>query len=218
MRLGRTPRRTRECGAPPPPPTPAAAALLLLLKGDTRRDEKGEKESEGGGYEVAVIPRNAALCSERKMPLADRSWPAGRRPRCRWPAADRASHFSFCFGLGCILACLFLCSCGGSCSCACACAFARAPFRLRVRLYACACAYAPAPAPAHAYCACSLHNIVLPLQNRMCPPPWPWPLNKSRWWQALVHPALGQRHFNFAVHSGHDVGENLRGGATESKN
>jgi hypothetical protein len=27
---------------------------MLLLKGDTRRDEKGGKESEGGGYEVAV--------------------------------------------------------------------------------------------------------------------------------------------------------------------
>ena len=51
--------------------------LRLLLKGDPRplpeTEEKREKESEGGGYEVAVIPRNAALCSERKMPLADRS-------------------------------------------------------------------------------------------------------------------------------------------------
>jgi hypothetical protein len=36
-------------------------------------EEKREKESEGGGYGVAVIPRNTALCSERKMPLADRS-------------------------------------------------------------------------------------------------------------------------------------------------
>ena len=37
----------------------------MLLKGDPRplpeTEEKREKESEGGGYEVAVIPRNTAL-------------------------------------------------------------------------------------------------------------------------------------------------------------
>jgi hypothetical protein len=38
---------------------------------DGRRREM--KKSEGGGYEVAVIPPNTALCSERKMSLADRS-------------------------------------------------------------------------------------------------------------------------------------------------
>ena len=71
---GRTPRRTRECGASGLSPYPSNS---VLLKGDPRplpeTEEKREKESEGGGYEVAVIPRNTALCSERKMPLADRS-------------------------------------------------------------------------------------------------------------------------------------------------
>jgi hypothetical protein len=48
--------------------------VVVVVEGrHETRDEKGEKESEGGGYEVAVIPRNTALCSERKMPLADRS-------------------------------------------------------------------------------------------------------------------------------------------------
>ena len=72
--LGRTPRRTRECGASGLSPYPSNS---VLLKGDPRplseTEEKREKESEGGGYEVAVKLRNTALCSERKMPLADRS-------------------------------------------------------------------------------------------------------------------------------------------------
>jgi hypothetical protein len=72
--LGRTPRRTRECGASGLSPYPSNS---VLLKEDPRplseTEEEREKESEGGGYEVAVKLRNTALCSERKMPLADRS-------------------------------------------------------------------------------------------------------------------------------------------------
>jgi hypothetical protein len=76
--LGRTPRRTSECGQCGASGLSPYPSNSLLLKGDpgplpeARGEERG-KESEGGRYEVAVIPRNAALCSERKMPLADRS-------------------------------------------------------------------------------------------------------------------------------------------------
>jgi hypothetical protein len=69
--------------------------VWLLLKGDTRRDEKGEKESEGGGYEVAVIPRNTALHCVAELAL----WSKGKGV---YPLEWGRSAAALAAALGCV--------------------------------------------------------------------------------------------------------------------